>query len=249
VVQYPDIAVASSESSDVPLWKKLLSAFTPAPRPAHRHKERPLRAAATRNSLERLAESPVREPPNAAEPVAESQAREPPNPAEPVVGSQVRAQLSAAEPVTGPPVRAPLHPAEAVAGWQVRAPLNFPEPGVESQVREPSSSPEPVVGSLLREPPKSNRTDCNGGKRIISAFYWQGQRTASGQHFDPQGMTAAHRTLPFGTRLTVTNPRTGKSVTVVVNDRGPFVSGVSLDLSLGAAQAIGMHGTGAVCIW
>ncbi len=82
----------------------------------------------------------------------------------------------------------------------------------------------------------------------MSAFYWQGQRTASGQRFDPQGMTAAHRTLPFGTRLTVTNPRTGKSVTVVINDRGPFVSGVALDLSLGAAQAIGMHGTGSVCI-
>jgi rare lipoprotein A len=62
-------------------------------------------------------------------------------------------------------------------------------------------------------------------------------------------MTAAHRTFPFGTRLTVTNPRTGKSVTVVVNDRGPYVSGVGLDLSLGAAQAIGMHGTGAVCIF
>lgn len=90
---------------------------------------------------------------------------------------------------------------------------------------------------------------CNGGKRIISAFYGQGQRTASGQPFNPRGMTAAHRTLPFGTRLMVSNPRTGKSVTVVVNDRGPFVSGVSLDLSLGAAEAIGMHGTGAVCMW
>ena len=100
----------------------------------------------------------------------------------------------------------------------------------------------------LGEPPKSNRTDCNGAKRIISAFYSQGQHTASGQRFDPRGMTAAHRTLPFGTRLTVTNPRTGKSVTVVINDRGPFVSGVALDLSLGAAQAIGMHGTGSVCI-
>jgi rare lipoprotein A len=48
--------------------------------------------------------------------------------------------------------------------------------------------------------------------------------------------------------LTVTNPKTGQSVTVVVNDRGPFVPGVSLDLSLGAAQAIGMRGVGAVCI-
>jgi rare lipoprotein A len=62
-------------------------------------------------------------------------------------------------------------------------------------------------------------------------------------------MTAAHRTLPFGTRLTVTNPRTGKSVIVFVNDRGPFISGVSLDLSLGAAEAIGLRGTGTVCIW
>jgi peptidoglycan lytic transglycosylase len=89
---------------------------------------------------------------------------------------------------------------------------------------------------------------CIGGRRIISAYYWEGKRTASGQLFDPNGMTAAHRTLPFGTRLTVSNPRTGQSVIVVVNDRGPFVSGIDLDLSLGAAQAIGMKGTGAVCI-
>jgi rare lipoprotein A len=94
----------------------------------------------------------------------------------------------------------------------------------------------------------SHGGDCIGGKRIISAFYWEGRRTASGQPFNPHGLTAAHRTLPFGTRLTVSNPRTGKSVDVVVNDRGPFVSGVNLDLSLGAAQAIGMRGTDAVCI-
>jgi rare lipoprotein A len=143
----------------------------------------------------------------------------------------------------------PLHSAEPVAGWQVRGLLNFPEPAVESPVREPPSSPESVAGSQVREPPKSNRADCNGGKRINSAFYWQGQRTASGQPFDPRGMTAAHRTLPFGTRLNVMNPRTGRTVMVVVNDRGPFISGVSLDLSLAAAQAIGMHGTGAVCVW
>lgn len=97
--------------------------------------------------------------------------------------------------------------------------------------------------------PGISNGDCSGGRRIISAYYSHGERTASGQPFDPNGMTAAHRTLPFGTRLTVSNPRTGRSVIVVVNDRGPFVSGVSLDLSLGAAQAIGMRGTGAVCIW
>ncbi len=86
------------------------------------------------------------------------------------------------------------------------------------------------------------------GQRVRSAYYAQGHHTASGQPFDPNGMTAAHRMLPFGTRLTVTNPRTGKSVVVVVNDRGPFSRGLQLDLSLGAAKAIGMQGIGSVCI-
>jgi hypothetical protein len=89
---------------------------------------------------------------------------------------------------------------------------------------------------------------CNGGHRVISAYYWEGHHTASGQPFNAHAMTAAHRTLPFGTHLNVTNPRTGKTVTVLINDRGPFVHGVSLDLSLGAAQAIGLQGTGSVCV-
>jgi rare lipoprotein A len=115
----------------------------------------------------------------------------------------------------------------------------------KSVVEEPAFSDSLVQSYPVRPP----RGDCSGGRRIISAFYWEGRHTASGQPFNPHGLTAAHRTLPFGTRLTVSNPRTGKSVAVVINDRGPFVSGVSLDLSLGAAQAIGMRGTGAVCIW
>lgn len=70
-----------------------------------------------------------------------------------------------------------------------------------------------------------------------------GNRTASGERFNPNGLTAAHRTLPFGTCLRVSNPKTGRSVAVRVNDRGPFTKGVSLDLSHGAARAIGMHST------
>jgi len=69
------------------------------------------------------------------------------------------------------------------------------------------------------------------------------RRTASGQIFNPNGLTAAHKSLPFGTCLRVGNPHTGKSVRVTVNDRGPFTRGVSLDLSLGAARAIGMRST------
>jgi rare lipoprotein A len=114
----------------------------------------------------------------------------------------------------------------------------------------------PDEGVAPVEPPRSNdgpakpesKSACNGGRRIVSAYYWEGRHTASGQAFNPHAMTAAHRTLPFGTRLDVTNPRTGKTVNVLINDRGPYVRGVSLDLSLGAAQAIGLRGTGSVCI-
>jgi len=91
-------------------------------------------------------------------------------------------------------------------------------------------------------------SSCTEGQRIITAYYVDGRRTANGERFDPNGMTAAHRTLPFGTHLKVINPRNGKVVTVRVNDRGPFVRGVTLDLSRGAAQAIGLSGTGAVCM-
>ena len=71
----------------------------------------------------------------------------------------------------------------------------------------------------------------------------RGHRTANGEIFNPNGRTAAHRSLPFGTCLLVGNPRTGKKVKVRVNDRGPFTKGISLDLSAGAARAIGMRST------
>jgi rare lipoprotein A len=72
----------------------------------------------------------------------------------------------------------------------------------------------------------------------------QGLKTASGEIFDKNKLTAAHRTLPFGTRLRVTNVENGKTVVVRVNDRGPYVAGRVLDLSYGAAQALGMTGAG-----
>lgn len=78
----------------------------------------------------------------------------------------------------------------------------------------------------------------------IASFYWQGQRTATGERFNPNGLTAAHRSLPFGTRVRVTNKRNGRSVVVRINDRGPFIRGRVIDLSLGAARAIGMVGNG-----
>lgn len=78
----------------------------------------------------------------------------------------------------------------------------------------------------------------------IASFYWQGQRTATGERYNPHGLTAAHRSLPFGTRVRVTNKNNGRSVIVRINDRGPFIRGRVIDLSLGAAKAIGMVGRG-----
>jgi len=77
-----------------------------------------------------------------------------------------------------------------------------------------------------------------------ASWYQMGTRTASGARYNPDGLSAAHRTLPFGTRLKVTNRRNGKSVNVVVNDRGPFAGKRVLDVSRGAARRLGMISTG-----
>ncbi len=71
-----------------------------------------------------------------------------------------------------------------------------------------------------------------------------GPLTANGERYQPSGYTAAHRTLPFGTRVRVTSPSTGRSVVVRINDRGPFIGGRIIDLSVGAARAIGLTNTG-----
>ncbi|MBD2339585.1 septal ring lytic transglycosylase RlpA family protein [Calothrix sp. FACHB-156] len=71
-----------------------------------------------------------------------------------------------------------------------------------------------------------------------------GSRTASGKRFHPEGMTAAHRSLPFGTRVRVTNTRNGRSVVVSITDRGPYIRGRIIDLSAGAARILGMMGSG-----
>lgn len=78
----------------------------------------------------------------------------------------------------------------------------------------------------------------------MASYYWQPQRVASGGMFNPNALTAAHKTLPFGTRVRVTNRSNGRSVEVVINDRGPFVRGRVIDLSRAAASQIGMVNSG-----
>ncbi|MQY05528.1 septal ring lytic transglycosylase RlpA family protein [Actinomadura macrotermitis] len=79
-----------------------------------------------------------------------------------------------------------------------------------------------------------------------ASFYGEGQMTASGERFRPNGLTAAHKTLPMGTRVRVTNKNNGRSVIVRINDRGPYAGGRCLDLSTGAMKRVGGIGSGVI---
>ncbi|WP_052026821.1 septal ring lytic transglycosylase RlpA family protein [Rhodovulum sp. PH10] len=180
-----------------------------------------------------------------------------PRPAELVALMQQEAAAESAEaalpaPIAPPPVIGAVQiasvpaavaetPAEAAA--EAAAPIEIapdvaPTPADEGEVAVPRPNP-------MR---KAMPAVCGTGRLVRTTFYWQGSHTANGERFDPDGLTAAHRTLPFGTKLRVTNPRTGKTIEVRVNDRGPFKPGLHLDLSRGAARAIGLTTTGSVCI-
>jgi rare lipoprotein A len=97
-----------------------------------------------------------------------------------------------------------------------------------------------VTGSALAQ--------CGGASWYGPGFH--GKRAASGERFNQNAMTAAHRTLPFGTVVKVVDQRTGKSVTVKINDRGPFHGSRIIDLSKAAASKLGFRnaGTTKVCI-
>jgi len=90
------------------------------------------------------------------------------------------------------------------------------------------------------------------GQEILASHYSVGKRTASGERFNPNGNTAAARTWPLGTSLTVTNPKKGRSVVVRINDTGPwgiaYRMGARLDMAIGAARRIGMTGSQYVCV-
>jgi len=90
------------------------------------------------------------------------------------------------------------------------------------------------------------------GQEILASYYSSGKRTSSGERFDASGNTAAARTWPLGTMLTVTNPQNGRSIVVRINDRGPwgiaYRMGARLDLARGAAQRLGMRASQYVCV-
>jgi rare lipoprotein A len=107
--------------------------------------------------------------------------------------------------------------------------------------------PRPRVVSVVRRVPAPDRSVAStqgATPHGIASFYTEGTKTASGEKFDTNDLTAAHPTLPFGTKLRVTNTHTGRSVTVRVNDRGPYVPGRVVDVSYAAAESLGMVNRG-----
>jgi rare lipoprotein A len=107
-----------------------------------------------------------------------------------------------------------------------------------------------VVASLLAV--LASTTGAFAGDQCGGASWYSlpGNRTASGDRMNPSAMTAAHKTLPFGTKVNVVDQRTGKSIRVTINDRGPFVKGRIIDLSKAAATKLGFRNAGhaKVCI-
>ena len=108
--------------------------------------------------------------------------------------------------------------------------------GHSRRVAAVSRKPTPPAAS----PGTAKPAAATDGSVGIASFYKFDSKTASGEQFNPSELTAAHRTLPFGTRLRVTNLATGQSVTVRVNDRGPFIPGRVVDVSRSAAEELGM---------
>ena len=114
--------------------------------------------------------------------------------------------------------------------------------------RKAPREPGPQTATLTNDHTPAAAADGGTATRTASlglaSYYQHGSQTASGEHFDARQLTAAHPTLPFGTRLRVTNVATGQSVTVRVNDRGPFVRGRVVDVSYSAAESLGLVGRG-----
>jgi len=102
-----------------------------------------------------------------------------------------------------------------------------------------------ALGSISNAEAANAKTRSFSGK---AAFYSESRRRADGGRFNPNTLTAAHRTLPFGTRVRVTDPTSGRSVIVTINDRGPFNKGRVIDVSPAAARALGMINRGVIFV-
>lgn len=138
--------------------------------------------------------------------------------------------------------------AEANTGWKTTvAPAAQPPAVIAAPAPAPApTAVTPAPSAPLPAPRKSAESALKSTHALqgIASYYWQEQMTATGERFDKTQLTAAHKTLPFGTRVKVTNLANGRTVVVRINDRGPFKPGRIIDLSEAAAREIDMTAKG-----
>jgi rare lipoprotein A len=158
----------------------------------------------------------------------------------------------------GPATDTPAVSAHVDAVPSASASHNSDERASRSGLRAEDPPPPPATPSAPATPPSKKPTQAatppSGGGTVSSSgtcgasFYSDGQRTANGENFDPNAFTAAHKTLPFNTRVRVTNQANGKSTTVRINDRGPYAGGRCLDLSRASFAAIANVSAGVITV-
>ncbi len=134
--------------------------------------------------------------------------------------------------------RDPLRPDQA-SSWKTTT--HVLSPPAKKIVSPVATSSLPAASAAKPATPVTGQSHTLRG---IASYYWQEQKTSTGEMFDKMAMTAAHKTLPFGTRVRVTNLENGRSVVVRINDRGPFKAGRVIDLSYAAADIIDMRKKG-----
>ncbi|MFF3853055.1 septal ring lytic transglycosylase RlpA family protein [Micromonospora sp. NPDC002575] len=155
----------------------------------------------------------------------------------------VSAPTSAAVPSASPSPSASVPPSASPSPTVTASP-KATRSQAASRSRPRTAAPKPAA-TTKKPAPTRNVVDSGS---CGASFYDEGQLTANGENFDPSAMTAAHKTLPFDTMVRVTNPANGKSVTVRINDRGPFIDGRCLDLSRAAFAAIASVDVGALTV-
>lgn len=145
---------------------------------------------------------------------------------------------------TAPRDAAPLpDPPRATPTRADRGQTRAPEP-TPTETAEPEAKPKPTPKPRPKKKAPAYKVLRSGSCQ--ASFYSEGQMTASGEPFDPSGLTAAHRTLPMGSKVRVTNENNGRSVIVRINDRGPYAGGRCLDLSRAAMAKVGGTGAGVI---
>ena len=138
------------------------------------------------------------------------------------------------------------------AGLQIAIPASDWDPMNLEVLPLPEPAEEPPAWVFIRPPlapPEPPAPSVQVYQQGLASWYgprFHGRRTANGERFNKHHLTAAHRTLPFNTRVRVVNLRNGKSVVVRINDRGPYVRGRIIDLSYASAHLLGMHPQGVV---